>query len=194
MTRDALLVVDMQEGLLRGAPKHDLPGVVARINRLARRVRQRGGAVVFVQHAGPAGDDFEPHTPGWRLLPALETEPTDRVVAKTLNDPFFETTLRSELAALGAERVLVTGWATDLCVDATVRSAAALGFEVIAVADGHTVSDRPHLPAAKVIDHHHWVWANLIARHPVATVPAAHVYPETDAACVTRDPTASGAR
>jgi nicotinamidase-related amidase len=31
VTKDALLVIDMQEGLLRGAPKHDLPGVVARI-------------------------------------------------------------------------------------------------------------------------------------------------------------------
>jgi nicotinamidase-related amidase len=194
MKTDALLVVDMQEGLLRGAPKHDLPGVVARINRLARRVRQRGGAVVFVQHAGPAGDDFEPRTPGWRLLPALETELTDRIVGKKLNDPFFETSLRSELDALGARRVLVTGWATDLCVDATVRSAAALGFEVIAVADGHTVSDRPHLGAAKVIDHHHWVWANLIAPHQVAMVRAADVYPETDACPAGLDPAAGGAR
>ena len=184
----------MQEGLLCGAPKHDLPAVVMRINRLARQVRQRGGTVVFVQHAGPAGDDFEPHTPGWRLLPALESEPTDRVVGKTLNDPFFETPLRSDLAALGAERVLVTGWATDLCVDATVRSAAALGFEVIAVADGHTVSDRPHLCAAQVIEHHHWVWANLIAPHPVAIVRAVDVYPETDAHPADVDPATAGAR
>lgn len=34
---DVLLVVDMQEGLLRGAPKHDLLAVVERINRLAVR-------------------------------------------------------------------------------------------------------------------------------------------------------------
>jgi nicotinamidase-related amidase len=69
---DVLLVVDMQEGLLRGAPKRDLAEVVERINRLARRVRQRGGVVFFVQHAGPAGDDFAPRTPGWQLLSGLE--------------------------------------------------------------------------------------------------------------------------
>jgi nicotinamidase-related amidase len=62
---------------------------------------------------------------------------------------------------------MVTGWATDLCVDATVRSAAARGFHVVAVADCHTVSDRPHLSADKVITHHHWVWRNLLAPHPV---------------------------
>jgi len=165
---DVLLVVDMQEGLLRGGPKHDLAAVVERIDRLATRVRQRGGSVVFVQHAGPAGDDFEPRTPGWQLLSTIKTESCDRVVSKTLNDPFFETSLGSDLAALRAERVLVAGWATDLCVDATVRSAAALGFRVVAVADCHTVSDRPHLSAPRVIEHHHWVWTNLIAPHPVS--------------------------
>jgi len=97
-------------------------------------------------------------------------------VGKTLNDPFFRTTLQAELADLCAERVFVVGWATDLCVDATVRSAAALGFNVVAVADCHTVSDRPHLSAEQVINHHHWVWANLLAAHPVSIVPEAEVY------------------
>jgi nicotinamidase-related amidase len=168
---DALLVVDMQEGLRLGAPKHDLAGVVTRINGLAVRVRKRGGVVFFVQHAGPAGDDFEPQSPGWHLLSAIETAPGDRIVAKALNDPFFKTTLQAELADLRPDRVLLAGWATDLCVDATVRSAASLGFAVIAVADCHTVSDRPHLSAERVIEHHHWIWANLIAPHPVRVVP-----------------------
>lgn len=171
-----MLVVDMQEGLRRGAPKHDLSGVVERINRLAERVRERRRSVIFIQHAGPVGDDFEPRTSGWQLLSALKIQARDRVVGKTLNDPFFRTILETELADLGAERLFVAGWATDLCVDATVRSAAALGFKVVAVADCHTVSDRAHLSAEQVINHHHWVWANLLAPYPVSIVPAADVY------------------
>ena len=167
---DVLLVVDMQEGLLRGEPKHDLTAVVERINRLALRVRRAGGSVFFVQHAGGVGDDFEPLSPGWRLLRSINTEPPDRIVSKTLNDPFFATSLESDLAKMRPDRLLVAGWATDLCVDATIRSAAALGFKVVAVADCHTVSDRPHLSAERVIDHHHWIWANLLAPHPVKIV------------------------
>ena len=172
---DVLLVVDMQEGLLRGEPKHDVIAVVERINRLAQRVRRAGGSVFFVQHAGPVGDDFEPRTPGWRLLSTINTEQSDRIVSKTLNDPFFRTGLQSDLAKLRPDRLLVAGWATDLCVDATVRSAVALGFKVVAVADCHTVSDRPHLSAERVIDHHHWIWANLLAPHPVSIVREAEV-------------------
>lgn len=173
--RDALVVVDMQEGLLRGDPKYDLAGVIERINLVANRVRQGGGVVFFVQHAGPAGDDFEPATAGWRLLSSLAVEQSDRIVSKTLNDAFFGTSLQSDLTALGVSRVLIAGWATDLCVDATVRAAVALGYEVAVVGDCHTVSNRPHLEAERIIEHHHWVWTNLLARRPVSIARAAEL-------------------
>ena len=169
------LVVDMQEGLLQGAPKYDLSAVVERIDRLAARVRQRGGCVIFVQHDGAPGEDLAPFTPGWSILGSIKRDASDRIVRKTLNDAFFETSLKSDLAQLGAERLLVAGWATDLCVDATVRSAAALGFKVVVVADGHTVSDRPHLSAERVIEHHHWIWANLLAKHAVSFAGASEL-------------------
>ena len=44
---DAMIVVDMQVGLLNGEPKHDLRGVIERINRLAAKVRERSGLVIF---------------------------------------------------------------------------------------------------------------------------------------------------
>jgi len=68
---DALIVVDMQVGLLNGEPKHDLRGVIERINRLATNVRERSGMVIFMQHCSGSEDDFVPGTPGWALLPEL---------------------------------------------------------------------------------------------------------------------------
>jgi len=172
---EALIVVDMQEGLIRGAPKHDLPGVVRRINRLAERVRQRDGSVFFVQHDGRPGEEFAPSTSGWALLRSIDRSPSDKIIRKTLNDSFFGTSLRSDLKALESHRVLVAGWATDFCVDATIRSAVSIGFEVVAVADAHTLSDRPHLKAEQVIEHHHWIWANLIGDHPVSIAREADI-------------------
>jgi nicotinamidase-related amidase len=164
---DAMLVIDMQVGLLNGDPKHDLPDVIARINRLAAKVRAASGTVIFVQHCGGKGDDFEPHTPGWALLPALHRDPRDVVVRKTLNEPFTGSELQALLEQLAPDRVLITGWATDLCVDSTVRSAIANHHNVVVVADGHTLSDRPHLDAVSVIRHHHWVWNNLLTDRSV---------------------------
>jgi nicotinamidase-related amidase len=164
---DALIVVDMQVGLLNGEPKHDLRGVIERINRLAARVRERSGVVIFVQHCSGAEDDFVPGTPGWALLPELDRAAADIVIRKPLNDPFVGTDLAARLREIAPERVFVTGWATDLCVDATVRSAVSNHYNVVVVTDGHTLNDRPHLDAAGVIRHHHWVWGNLITPRSV---------------------------
>jgi nicotinamidase-related amidase len=164
---DAMLIVDMQVGLLKGAPKHDLSGVIERINRLAARVRAQSGKVIFIQHCGGKGDDFEPQTPGWQFLPELLRDAADIVVRKDLNDPFAGTDLQDRLREIAPDRVLITGWATDLCVDATVRSAVSHHHHVVVVADGHTLNDRPHLDAVSVIRHHHWVWSDLITRKSI---------------------------
>jgi len=99
---DALIVVDMQVGLLNGQPKHDLHGVIERINQLAAKVRERSGVVIFVQHCSGAEDDFVPDTPGWALLPELNRAAADIVIRKTLNDPFED-----YLAYLRASHTLV---------------------------------------------------------------------------------------
>jgi nicotinamidase-related amidase len=169
---DAMLVVDMQVGLLNGEPKHDLRGVIDRINQLAEKVREKSGKVILVQHCGCKGDDFEPRTPGWALLPELLRDPRDVVVQKDLNDPFAGTDLQARLKEIAPDRVLITGWATDFCVDATVRSAVANHHHVVVVADGHTLSDRPHLDAISVIRHHNWIWSNLITQRSIKLVSA----------------------
>jgi Amidases related to nicotinamidase len=177
---DAMLVVDMQVGLLKGAPKHALPAVLDGINRLTAMVRGRAGAVVWIQHCGRAGDDFEPDQPGWSLLPALDRDPTDRIVRKTLNDPFAGTDLQAILEEIAPARVLVAGWATDFCIDATVRSAVSNDHNVVVVSDGHTLSDRPHLDAATVIRHHNWVWSNLITNRAIRIASAAELLDDGD--------------
>ena len=84
-----------------------------------------------------------------------------------MNDPFAGTDLAARLKEIAPERIFITGWATDLCVDATVRSAVSNHYDVVVVTDGHTLNDRPHLDAASVIRHHNWVWSNLITQRSV---------------------------
>jgi nicotinamidase-related amidase len=170
-----LLVIDMQAGLFGPeSPRHDAEGVVDRINELARAVRRTGGLVVFIQHDGPPGDPFEPGTEGWRLLPSLERHDGDLVVHKRACDAFYETELAEMLDKHGASELIMTGCATDFCVDTTIRAAASRDYDVTVVEDGHTTAHRPHADALSVIRHHNWVWQNLI--HPrvqVKVEPAA---------------------
>ena len=178
MSRDVLIVVDMQVGLLDGLPKHDLSGVIQRINALAAMVRRQGGLVAWIRHCGKAGDGFERDSKGWEFLPELVRAPGDVVVEKTLNDSFAGTVLHETLQRRVPDRVLIAGWATDSCVDSTVRSAISRSYDVVVVSDAHTLSDRPHLDAPTVIRHHNWVWSDLLTNRSTRLATASELLAE----------------
>jgi nicotinamidase-related amidase len=178
---DTLIIIDMQVGSFTPeTPRYDAEGLVQRLNALAAHVRQSGGVVIFVQHDGPPGDQHAPDAPGWALLPDLVRCDGDLYVRKTTCDSFHDTALEALLRERGASRVILTGCATDFCVDTSVRAAAIRGFETWAPADGHTTADRPHLKAPQIIAHHNYVWAEFIApRGPVRVTPIADLLSES---------------
>jgi nicotinamidase-related amidase len=171
----ALLVIDMQVALFEGdPPRADAEGVIRRINEIARAVRTTRGMVIFVQHEDEGG--LRPNTRGWEILPALERTDTDLSVRKQGCDSFYETELADLLERHGARQLIITGCATEFCVDTTVRAAASRDYDIVAVADAHTTRDRSHLDAESIIAHHNWVWENLILpRNYVKVLPATSV-------------------
>jgi nicotinamidase-related amidase len=151
-----------------------------RLNDLAGRVRESGGVVLFVQHAGPLGDPHHPAQPGWRLLPELDRRSDDPVIGKANCDAFVDTTLAQTLRELNADHLIITGCATDYCVDTTIRSALARGYRTTVPSDGHTTADRPHLSAEKIIEHHNAVWSDFLSPvGPASVLPCAEILPDT---------------
>jgi nicotinamidase-related amidase len=171
----ALLVIDMQVGLFEGdPPRHDADGVIRRINEIAKVVRATGGIVIFIQHEDNYG--LTPESEGWEILPTLKRVDTDLSLRKQACDSFYETELPDLLEQHGAQEIIITGCATDFCVDTTIRAAASRNYEVVVVEDAHTTKDRPHLDAQSIIRHHNWMWKNLILpRNEVKVLPAASV-------------------
>jgi nicotinamidase-related amidase len=158
---NALLIVDLQAACFTEAkPRLDRPGLMSRVNALARAVRPRG-LVILIQHTEESGE-FQRGSAGWQLLPELERHAEDAVLEKSACDSFLETELDALLQRRGVTDLIITGCATDFCVDTTVRSAGGRAYRVIVPSDAHTTADRPHLSAAHVIAHHNYVWADLI--------------------------------
>ncbi|QFZ24599.1 cysteine hydrolase [Saccharothrix syringae] len=173
-----MVVVDVQELLLplvwRGEELAD------RIAALARAARRAGAPVVALRQVGPPGTDFDPASPGTRLSPRLCLEPTDVVIDKTATDAFYRTDLAAVLAERRVDTLVLTGVATDYCVDATARSALSHGLDVVLVSDGHAPAadgdPRAGLTAEQVVDRHNRLLAGAV--HPGGTLglrPAADV-------------------
>lgn len=160
---NALLVIDMQVGMLEGnATPYNLDHVVQRINDVAQAMRNCSRPVILVQHHGAIGDPFAEGEPGWRFLPSLRQAQTDLIIAKTICDAFYNTRLDSLLKQHQVDELLISGWATDFCVDTTIRAAASRDYNITVISDAHTAADRPHLNAAAIIQHHNLTWSSLI--------------------------------
>jgi nicotinamidase-related amidase len=155
-----LIVIDMQNAWLANPAKPccDTAGVVERINHAAASVRAEGGRVVFVQHAD---DEAVAGSDAWKIISTLTVCPEDATVDKRACDAFAETSLAQELAVNGSDPLYICGFATEFCVDTTVRAAASRGMNVVVLDDAHTTSNRPHLTADAIIAHHNWVWSNM---------------------------------
>jgi len=161
MPKTAILVIDVQIGLVSGA--YAEAEVIKAINKTISKVREMSGVVVFIQHCHSSFEPLMKGNPGWNLHPDLDKAPEDLVVEKEASDSFYETPLDKLLVENDVDQLFVTGLQTEFCVDTTCRAALSKGYSVTLVGDGHTTGDS-HIPAKAVIDHHNKVLANLA--HP----------------------------
>ncbi|MFB8024341.1 cysteine hydrolase family protein [Streptomyces sp. NPDC056465] len=144
---ESLVVVDVQRAFVRGdGALPEAERLVDRTAGLIARARAAGALVVHVQNDGPPGADDEPHTPGWELHHPVGTGPAEAAIRKTHDDAFQETSLESLLSASGARSVVVCGLMSEMCVQATARTAVARGYRVALPHDAHATYDVPAEP------------------------------------------------
>ncbi|MEV0489043.1 isochorismatase family protein [Streptomyces atratus] len=171
----ALLVIDMQNALV--AIAHRAAGTVATIARLRERAKAAGIPIVTIQHRG---EGLEAGTEGWRIVPELAPAADEEVVHKTSADSFLDTGLDKTLKALGVTEVVVTGFATEICVDTTARQALSHRYDVVLVADGHTTSVRPdageYASPDRSIAHHNEIYRHIdFPGRSIRVIPASEV-------------------
>lgn len=165
--RAALLVIDMQ--LDMKAIMHRADRTVETIAALSSRARAANVPVITVQQEGCGS-----------ALPGLAPHDGEPVVTKTCADAFVDTVLDELLVDLGVTEVLVTGFATENCVETTARQALSRGYDVLLVADGHTTSVRPQLtdfvPPDQSIAHHNEIYRHIdFPDRSVRVLPAARI-------------------
>ena len=153
----ALLVIDVQNGVVTGAPNRD--DVITNINTLIDKARAEGVPVVWVQHSDD--DDLKPGSENWQYVPELVREESEPLVHKIYGDSFEDTDLEARLAERGVGRLVVTGAQTDACVRSTLHGAFVRGYDVTLVGDAHTTEDLTVYgapPPDKVIAHTNLYW------------------------------------
>jgi nicotinamidase-related amidase len=144
----ALVVIDLQKGVVGFPTVHPIGQIVARTAQLARAFRQRGLPVVLVNVAGMAPGRTDAGTPkfafppDWaELVPELDQHPNDHLITKQRWGAFIGTSLHDDLRHRGVTQIVLTGVATSIGVESTARSAYDFGYNVALVVDAMTDRD-----------------------------------------------------
>ncbi|UFS58460.1 isochorismatase family protein [Subtercola endophyticus] len=153
--RTALIVIDLQAGIVKMPVIHPIDEVIARSAALATEFRRRGLPVVLVSVDGRPGGRTDVNggsagTPSafpadWLpLVDELDPQPTDIRVTKQTGSAFVNTGLDEKLKQLGVTQVVVTGVSTSNGVESTALYAFNHGYHVTiptdAVTDGSAES------------------------------------------------------
>ncbi len=152
----ALLVVDVQNGVVAGA--HERDSVVANVGSLVEKARREHVPIVWVQHSD---EQLEQGSDAWRIVPELSPDSSEPLILKNYGDSFEDTPLETVLSGLGVGRLIVVGAQTDACIRSTLHGALVRGYDATLVSDAHTTEDQSEWGAPTpdlVIAHTNLYW------------------------------------
>lgn len=176
--KTALVIVDIQNdfagpsGLLKrvGVDMTQAEAAIDRIEAIIPAARKAGATLAFMRVVTEPETDSDAlkalyarkGRPGGQAICRMEDggadyyrvspEPGDIEIAKLLYDSFHGTDLEDQLRARGIDTLVMTGIATDCCVDATTRAGFHRGFHVFVVSDAcASYEEDLHLGALKVL-------------------------------------------
>ncbi len=141
----ALIIVDIQNDYFPGGrmPLHEIERAAANAAKLLDHFRITGQKTFHIQHtwADPAAPFFVENTPGAAIHDSVAPRPGEPVVVKHFPNSFRESNLLDELRRAGTKQLTICGAMSHMCIDATTRAAADLGFDCTVAHDACATRD-----------------------------------------------------
>ncbi|KAH1545461.1 hypothetical protein KXX57_004610 [Aspergillus fumigatus] len=150
--KSAVVIVDYQNDFIASTPTPAVSELSRTIPRLIRCARKEGREVIFVRFLGNTsfqGPSWQHRdallgksekcvegTWGAELGPGITPAPGERIFdKKALFDPFLVPEFAEYIAQQGLEHLVLAGLYSDVCIDATARTAFQKGLWVTVVED-----------------------------------------------------------
>jgi nicotinamidase-related amidase len=139
MPDTALLIIDIQNDYFPGGAM-ELEGAEAagaKAGAALEKFRKNGNPVIHVRHLSvrPGSTFFLPGTRGAEIHRSVSPRDVETVIEKNFPNSFRGTKLEQTLKESGVKNLVVAGMMTHMCVDATVRHAADLGYKITLLGD-----------------------------------------------------------
>lgn len=137
----ALIIIDLQKGIVSLPLAHSARDIVTKSDTLAKVCRQKNISVVIVNVTGFAkgrndmGEHSTPPNDWANLVPELTVESQDKLISKQTWGAFTNTDLDQYLKQNNITQLFICGIATSMGVESTARFASELGYNVVLITD-----------------------------------------------------------
>lgn len=139
MSKIALIIVNCQKDFFPGGRCELVEQLAAasNIQRLLKNARQRGHSIIHVQHIfkDPNSPCLVEGTIGAELHPIAAPEPGEHIVVKYQANSLLNTKLQEILEHDGVQELVICGGMTHVCIDASARATADLGYPITVIYD-----------------------------------------------------------
>lgn len=158
----ALVLIDLQKGLLKRESAHPVHEILEKASDLVEAFRNEGLPIVAVtvnplgapwlksrkDKQGRTGNMLAqtmlkvalPLTGFLDVVDEIKTQPTDIFITKTTWNAFYNTPMHDELQSRKVTGIVLCGVATSIGVEGTARAASELGYNISFATDAMTDS------------------------------------------------------
>jgi nicotinamidase-related amidase len=140
-----LILVDIQKDYFPGGCMEliGMNDASRNARELLQFFREKNWPIFHIQHIAVSNGAtfFLPNSPGMEIHENVKPLPEEMVIQKHHPNSFLNTSLHDELLKAGIESVVICGAMSHMCIDATTRAAADLGFGCIVVHDACATKD-----------------------------------------------------
>ena len=145
MTGKALILVDIQNDYFEGGrwTLSKMDEASENAARVLAHARDAGMMIVHIHHEIPSDDApfFRPGSKGAEIHPSVAPKAGEEVILKHKPNSFVGTGLHEILTGKGISDLVIVGAMSQMCIDATTRAAADLGYKVTLVEDACAARD-----------------------------------------------------
>jgi nicotinamidase-related amidase len=156
--KTGLVIVDIQNDYFPGGKMElvEIEKAAANAAKLLSHFRSSKLSTFHIQHTweDETAPFFVAGSDGAKIHRSIAPGPNETVIVKHFPNSFRETRLLEELKKAGVERLAICGAMSHMCIDATTRAAADLGFDCVVAHDACATTnvefDGKKVPAAAV--------------------------------------------
>jgi nicotinamidase-related amidase len=145
LAKSAVVIVDAQREYLDGnVPLSGIEEALVEIKKLLAKARGLNAPIFhIVHHTQPGAPIFDPTSQNSHIIDSVKPEGSEPTIKKNLPSSFVNTDLDKFIKETGCEEVVIAGFMTHMCINATTRSAVDLGYRPTIIGSACATRDLP---------------------------------------------------